>query len=174
MRSPLLAANRSCAPCHPYNDEELKARVINIQDRHFALMSRAGAAAVNMIDAIVAVRKPYDERNRPAAAARAKEALEKKDGFAQLPKEEQEKKIAAETKANLLTLWREAVAKAPPSPGSASCSGRPSGGSTSWPRRTPWGSTPRRRTRGSWPSRSTCPGRRRSWRRRSWPRDRSR
>ena len=113
VRSPLLAANRSCAPCHPYNDEELKARVINIQDRHFALMSRAGEAAVNMLDAIVAVRKPYDEKNRPAAAAKARETLEKKDGFTKLSKEEQDKMVAAETKANLLVLWRDAVAKTP-------------------------------------------------------------
>jgi len=113
VRSPLLSANRSCATCHPYNDEELKARVIGIQDRHFALMSRAGEAAVNMIDAIVAVRKPYDERNRPAAAAKARETLEKKDGFAKLPKEEQDKAIAAETKANLLAMWRATVAKSP-------------------------------------------------------------
>ena len=69
VRSPILAANRSCGSCHPNGDEDLKARVIAIQDRHFALMSRAGAAAINMIDAIVAVRKPYDEKNRPAAAA---------------------------------------------------------------------------------------------------------
>jgi nitrite reductase (cytochrome c-552) len=113
VRSPLLSANRSCATCHPYNDEELKARVTAIQDRHFALMSRAGAAAVNMIDAIVAVRKPYDERNRPAAAAKARETLAKKDGFAKLPKEEQDKMLAAETKANLLVMWREAVEKDP-------------------------------------------------------------
>ena len=30
---------------------------------------------MNMIDAIVAVRKPYDERNRPAAVAKARETL---------------------------------------------------------------------------------------------------
>jgi nitrite reductase (cytochrome c-552) len=113
VRSPLLSANRSCATCHPYNDEELKARVIAIQDRHFALMSRAGAAAVNMIDAIVAVRKPYDERNRPAAVAKAKETLEKKEAFLKASKEEQEKMLAAETKANLLAMWRVEVEKSP-------------------------------------------------------------
>jgi nitrite reductase (cytochrome c-552) len=66
-----------------------------------------------MIDAIVAVRKPHDERSRPAAAAKALETLEKKDGFAKLPKEEQEKAIAAETKANLLAAWRDTVEKTP-------------------------------------------------------------
>ena len=45
VRSPLLSANRSCATCHPYSDEELKGRVEAIQDRHFALMTRAGQAA---------------------------------------------------------------------------------------------------------------------------------
>ena len=111
VRSPLLSANRSCATCHPYSDEELKSRVEAIQDRHFALMTRAGQAAVAMIDAIVAVRKPYDERNRSAAAAKAKETLEKNADFQKLPKEEQEKKLAAETKANLLVAWRGVVEK---------------------------------------------------------------
>ncbi len=113
VRSPLLSANRSCATCHPYGDEELKGRVEAIQDRHFALLSRAGQAAVSMLDAIVAVRKPYDDKNRDAAATKARDTLEKKDGFAKLAKEEQDKMIAAETKANLLSMWREVVEKDP-------------------------------------------------------------
>ena len=113
VRSPLLSANRSCATCHPYSDEELKSRVEAIQDRHFALMTRAGQAAVAMIDAIVAVRKPYDNQNRPAAAAKAKETLEKNADFAKLGKEDQDKKLAAETKANLLAAWRAVVDKDP-------------------------------------------------------------
>jgi nitrite reductase (cytochrome c-552) len=113
VRSPLLSANRSCAACHPNSDEELKARVEAIQDRHFALMTRAGQAAVDMIDAIVAVRKPYDEKARPAAEAKAKETLAADAVFAKLPKEEQEKKLAAEVKANLLAAWRAVVEKDP-------------------------------------------------------------
>ncbi|HYN40713.1 MAG TPA: ammonia-forming cytochrome c nitrite reductase subunit c552, partial [Thermoanaerobaculia bacterium] len=113
VRSPLLTANRSCATCHPNSDEELKARVEAIQDRHFALMSRAGEAAVGMIDAIVAVRKPYDEKSRPAAEAKAKETLAQNADFAKLPKEEQDKKLAAETKAGLLAAWRAVVEKDP-------------------------------------------------------------
>ncbi|HET9552092.1 MAG TPA: ammonia-forming cytochrome c nitrite reductase subunit c552 [Anaeromyxobacteraceae bacterium] len=113
VKSPLLSINRSCVTCHPYGEEELKSRVEAIQDRHFALMTRAGSAAVDMIDAIVAVRKPYDDRNREAAAAKAKETLSAKPEFAGLPKEEQEKKLAAETKANLLAMWREVVEKDP-------------------------------------------------------------
>ncbi|HEX7613768.1 MAG TPA: ammonia-forming cytochrome c nitrite reductase subunit c552 [Thermoanaerobaculia bacterium] len=111
--SPLLSANRSCATCHPYSDEELKSRVEAIQDRHFALMSRAGQAAVAMIDAIVAVRKPYDEQNRAAAAARARESLESNQDFLKLAREDQEKKLAGETKANLLAMWRAVVEKDP-------------------------------------------------------------
>jgi nitrite reductase (cytochrome c-552) len=113
VRSPLLQPNRSCAGCHPYGDDELKARVLGIQDRHFALLTRAGNAAVAMIDAIVAVRKPYDDKARDAAVAKAKETLEKQDGFLKLPKEEQEKKLGAETKANLLAAWRAVVEKTP-------------------------------------------------------------
>jgi nitrite reductase (cytochrome c-552) len=113
VRSPLLSPNRSCAGCHPYADDELKARVEAIQDRHFALLSRAGAAAVSGLDAIVAVRKPYDDEHREAAAARARETLTKDAAFNALPKAEQDKKLAAETKANLLTMWREVVEKTP-------------------------------------------------------------
>ena len=113
VKSPLLSANRSCATCHPYSDEELKARVEGIQDRHFALMTRAGSAAVSMIDAIVAVRKPYDDQNREAATLKAKEKLEKDEAYLKLDKEGQEKKLGAEVKANLLAAWREVAAKTP-------------------------------------------------------------
>ncbi len=111
VRSPLLMVNRSCATCHPSGDEELKQRVEGIQDRHFALLSRAGQAATAMLDAMVAVRKPYDARNQEAAAAEAKEALAKDDGFSKLSPEEQEKKTQAARKAALLALWKEDVVK---------------------------------------------------------------
>jgi nitrite reductase (cytochrome c-552) len=52
VRSPLLQINRSCQPCHPTAESELRARVETIQDRHHALMSRAGAALIGMLDAI--------------------------------------------------------------------------------------------------------------------------
>jgi nitrite reductase (cytochrome c-552) len=113
VRSPLLSPNRSCATCHPNGDDELKARVEAIQDRHFALLTRAGRAAVDMIDAIVAVRRPYYDRHREAAGARARETLSKKAGFLEASKEEQEKKLAAETRANLLSMWREVVERDP-------------------------------------------------------------
>jgi nitrite reductase (cytochrome c-552) len=113
VRSPLLQVNRSCQSCHPYGDGELKARVEAIQDRHYALLTRAGQAAVAMLDAIVAVRKPHDEQNRAAALAKAREALAKDPEFAKLAQEEQEKKVQAAAKANLLSLWQEAVEKDP-------------------------------------------------------------
>jgi len=113
VKSPLLSANRSCAGCHPYSDEEIKARVEGIQDRHFALMTRAGNAAVAMIDAIVAVRKPYDEQHREAATLKAKEKLEKDEAYLKLDQAGQEKRLGAEVKANLLTAWREVVGKNP-------------------------------------------------------------
>jgi len=113
VRSPLLQPNRACASCHPYNDDELKARVIAIQDRHFALLTRAGQANVAMIDAIVALRKGYDGQAREAAAAKAREALEKQEAFRRAPKEEQDKKMAAEVSANLLAAWRGVVDRDP-------------------------------------------------------------
>ncbi len=113
VRSPLLQAGVACGGCHASTDGELKARVEQIQDRHFALMSRAGVAAVAMIDAMVAVRRPYDDRNRAAATARAGETLAKQEAFTKASPAEREQRLAAETRANLLALWREAVEKAP-------------------------------------------------------------
>ena len=113
VRSPLLQVNRSCATCHPYGDDELKGRVLAIQDRHYALLDRAGKAAAEMIDAIVAVRKPHDEKSRPAAEAKAREALAKNPDFAKLTQADQEKRLQAETKANLLALWHAEVEKDP-------------------------------------------------------------
>ncbi len=113
VRSPLLQVNRSCAVCHPYGDEELKARVLAIQDRHYALLNRAGQAAAQMIDAIVAVRKPYDARNQAAAEAKAREAMAKNAEFAKLAAPDQQKKLQAETKANLLAMWHAEVEKDP-------------------------------------------------------------
>jgi nitrite reductase (cytochrome c-552) len=113
VRSPLLSPNRACASCHPYGDDELKARVTAIQDRHFALMTRAGNAAVAMIDSIVAVRKPFDEKARPAAVAKATATLQAQPAYQKATKEEQEKMMAGEVKANLLVAWREAIEKSP-------------------------------------------------------------
>jgi nitrite reductase (cytochrome c-552) len=115
VRSPLLQINRSCETCHPYGEQELKARVESIQDRHFALLSRAGQAAVAMLDALVAVRRQHDARVRAQVEADARQALAKSHGvgFAALGLEEQNKRVEAEVAARLLARWQEAVGKEP-------------------------------------------------------------
>ena len=57
VRSPLLNLNRACQPCHAVAETELLARVLNIQDRHYALIERAAKATTDMLDAIVAAKK---------------------------------------------------------------------------------------------------------------------
>ena len=57
VRSPLLNISRACQPCHAYPEAEIAARVETIQQRHHDLLERAGAAATDMIDAIVAAKK---------------------------------------------------------------------------------------------------------------------
>jgi nitrite reductase (cytochrome c-552) len=52
-----LNINRACQPCHPVGERELEARVLSIQDRHYALLQRAAKATTDMLDAIVAARK---------------------------------------------------------------------------------------------------------------------
>lgn len=113
VRSPLLATNRACATCHPYSDEELKSRVNNIQDRHFALMTRAGEAAVAMIDAIVVLRKQSDDRNRDMVVAQVKVGLAQEVTSAALAGPEREKLEGTLVKAELLRLWKAEVAGNP-------------------------------------------------------------
>jgi nitrite reductase (cytochrome c-552) len=52
VRSPLLMVNRSCQVCHPYEEKELKERVAIIQNRNFQSLQRAGAALVDVLDAV--------------------------------------------------------------------------------------------------------------------------
>lgn len=52
VRSPLENVNASCQTCHNVDDEELVARVEGIQERHEALLERAGEAMTQMLDAI--------------------------------------------------------------------------------------------------------------------------
>ena len=56
VRSPLLNVNRACQQCHHYPENEIAQRVETIQDRHFALLGRAGGALVDMLDAIKAAK----------------------------------------------------------------------------------------------------------------------
>lgn len=57
VRSPMLNINRACQTCHKVPEEELKARVDTIQGRTRALMDRAAAAMIDMLDAILAAQK---------------------------------------------------------------------------------------------------------------------
>jgi nitrite reductase (cytochrome c-552) len=56
VRSPLVNVNRACQECHHYPEADLRARVETIQDRHFALLTRAGSALVDMLDAVKAAK----------------------------------------------------------------------------------------------------------------------
>jgi nitrite reductase (cytochrome c-552) len=56
VRSPLTNVNRACQQCHHYPEQEIVQGVVTIQDRHFALLTRAGAALVDMLDAIKAAK----------------------------------------------------------------------------------------------------------------------
>ncbi|NMB74718.1 MAG: ammonia-forming cytochrome c nitrite reductase subunit c552 [Myxococcales bacterium] len=57
VRSPLLQVSRSCGACHPGSEQDMLERAYAIQDRHAALLERAGAAAVEAIDAMAALRR---------------------------------------------------------------------------------------------------------------------
>jgi nitrite reductase (cytochrome c-552) len=57
VRSPLLDVSRSCQVCHRFPEDELKARVVAIQDRTKALMDRAEDAVVDLINNLEAAKK---------------------------------------------------------------------------------------------------------------------
>jgi nitrite reductase (cytochrome c-552) len=67
VRSPLLNINRACQVCHHYPEDNIAKRVEAIQDRHHALLTRTGAALVDMLDAIKAVKDAgaTDEQIKP-------------------------------------------------------------------------------------------------------------
>jgi nitrite reductase (cytochrome c-552) len=113
VRSPLLGINRSCETCHPYGEQELKARVEAIQDRHFQLLSRAGQAAVAMLDSIVAVRKSFEDHARANTTTQARESLLQNPEFSGLNVDAQTKVIEEEVKTRLLSLWKEAIDNQP-------------------------------------------------------------
>ncbi len=71
VRSPLLNLNRACQTCHAVAEAELAARVLNIQDRHYALLQRAARATVDMLDAIVAAKKGGASEARHAGGGHA-------------------------------------------------------------------------------------------------------
>src|SRR5262249_48047747 len=57
VRSPLLNISRSCQTCHRFPEEQIKATVDGIQQRHRALMDRAEDALVHLIESVEAARK---------------------------------------------------------------------------------------------------------------------
>jgi nitrite reductase (cytochrome c-552) len=56
VRSPMLNVNRACQPCHKFGEDELRARVHTIQDRTFALRSRALDAVTALIADLAAAK----------------------------------------------------------------------------------------------------------------------
>jgi nitrite reductase (cytochrome c-552) len=52
VRSPLLNVNRSCQTCHHFSEDEIKARVDQIQTRNFELLQRGGQAIMALLDAV--------------------------------------------------------------------------------------------------------------------------
>ncbi|MBK8480195.1 MAG: ammonia-forming cytochrome c nitrite reductase subunit c552 [Proteobacteria bacterium] len=113
VRSPLLQINRACETCHPYGEEELRQRVEGIQDRHYALLSRAGDAAVAMLDAFAVGRQAHAARQRPQALAEARAALAQTPAWAGLSAAEQQSRIAAQAEQLLLARWQTKVAETP-------------------------------------------------------------
>ena len=56
LRSPLTNINQACQPCHKETEEELKNRVVNIQNTTAELLGKADTAMVDAIDAIEAAK----------------------------------------------------------------------------------------------------------------------
>ncbi len=57
VRSPLLNIERACLTCHHFSAEEMQARVDGIQNRNHELLQNAGAALMDLLDAIEAARQ---------------------------------------------------------------------------------------------------------------------
>lgn len=56
VRSPLLNISRACQTCHKHSEDEIKARVDQIQQRNFDLLQRGGVAITALIDTIKAAK----------------------------------------------------------------------------------------------------------------------
>lgn len=74
VRSPLLNLNNACQTCHNFPEEEMERRVLTIQGRTSALLSRAEEAAVALIGDIQAAQTAgaTDEQLAPARAFQRK------------------------------------------------------------------------------------------------------
>jgi nitrite reductase (cytochrome c-552) len=109
VKSPLLTISRSCQPCHHYPETEIRSRVELIQDRHYALLRRAGAAAVDMLDAMKGLKDRFDALHHTAAEAKAKEALAKDAAYAALSTDDKVKKLKEATQAELGARWSDEI-----------------------------------------------------------------
>jgi nitrite reductase (cytochrome c-552) len=68
VRSPLLNVNRSCQTCHRASEQELVARVEQIQDRHVEMVGRALDALMALVDDLARVQAAEGETPRVVAA----------------------------------------------------------------------------------------------------------
>jgi nitrite reductase (cytochrome c-552) len=68
VRSPLLNINRACQTCHHMSEDELAARVDQIQQRNFDLLQDGGAALMDLIDAVLAAKQAGATEEQLAAA----------------------------------------------------------------------------------------------------------
>ncbi len=57
VRSPLLNVSRACQTCHKQSEDEIKARVDQIQQRNYDLMQRGGVAITALINSIAGAKK---------------------------------------------------------------------------------------------------------------------
>ena len=163
--------SRSTAPARPATRTPTRSSRRGsraIQDRHFALLTRAGEAASRHArrhrGGAEAVREPRTatrRRRRRRRRWRGSRGVQARAGGAGEDAGRRGRRGPARAVEGRAGEGRRAPRAR------ASCSARPSGGSTSWRPRTRWGSTRRRSWRGSWASRSTCRARRRSGRSRS-------
>jgi nitrite reductase (cytochrome c-552) len=70
VRSPLLNVNRACQTCHKWSEDELKQRVLTIQQRSFDLRNRA----MDALTALIAdLQSAADARRPEAELARARD-----------------------------------------------------------------------------------------------------
>ncbi|MBX7255612.1 MAG: ammonia-forming cytochrome c nitrite reductase subunit c552, partial [Candidatus Hydrogenedentes bacterium] len=56
VQSPMLNINNACQTCHKFSEEEMRARVENIQEKTFAMRSTAMDALMQLIDGIKAAK----------------------------------------------------------------------------------------------------------------------
>ena len=68
VRSPLLNVHRACQTCHHFDEDEMKARVDRIQERNHELLQRAGAALMDLLDAVAAAEDRGATRDQLAPA----------------------------------------------------------------------------------------------------------